>query len=107
MSKSTDIAALFDQYVMHTYAPAATLTSGSGCKVRDPDGMTYLDFPRSRQTALAVVIPISLMGVALALWWISDKLMTVGPFDRAAFGWVFVVPIWLAHLSPASNPPLC
>lgn len=44
MSKSTDIAALFDQYVMHTYAPTATLTSGSGCKVRDPDGMTYLDF---------------------------------------------------------------
>jgi predicted acetylornithine/succinylornithine family transaminase len=44
MSKSTDIAALFDQYVMHTYAPTATLTSGSGCKVRDPDGKTYLDF---------------------------------------------------------------
>jgi acetylornithine aminotransferase/acetylornithine/N-succinyldiaminopimelate aminotransferase len=44
MSKSTDIAALFDQYVMHTYAPTATLTSGAGCKVRDPDGKTYLDF---------------------------------------------------------------
>ena len=44
MSKSTDIAALFDQYVMHTYAPTATLTSGGGCKVRDPDGKTYLDF---------------------------------------------------------------
>ena len=44
MSKSTDIAALFDQYVMHTYAPTATLTSGVGCKVRDPDGKTYLDF---------------------------------------------------------------
>lgn len=44
MSKSTDIAALFNQYVMHTYAPTATLTSGSGCKVRDPDGKTYLDF---------------------------------------------------------------
>lgn len=44
MSKSTDIAALFDKYVMNTYAPTATLTSGSGCKVRDPDGMTYLDF---------------------------------------------------------------
>jgi acetylornithine aminotransferase/acetylornithine/N-succinyldiaminopimelate aminotransferase len=44
MSKSTDIAALFDQYVMHTYAPTATLTSGTGCKVRDPDGKTYLDF---------------------------------------------------------------
>jgi len=44
MSKSTDIAALFDQYVMHTYSPSATLLSGHGCKVRDADGMTYLDF---------------------------------------------------------------
>jgi predicted acetylornithine/succinylornithine family transaminase len=44
MSKSDDIAALFNQYVMHTYAPTVTLTSGSGCKVRDPDGMMYLDF---------------------------------------------------------------
>ena len=44
MSKSTDIAELFDQYVMNTYAPSATLTSGNGCKVRNPDGMTYLDF---------------------------------------------------------------
>ncbi len=44
MSKSTDIAALFDQYVMSTYAPSATLSSGSGCKVRDPEGKTYLDF---------------------------------------------------------------
>ncbi|MBP5321184.1 MAG: aspartate aminotransferase family protein [Kiritimatiellae bacterium] len=44
MSKSTDIAELFNQYVMHTYAPTATLVSGSGCKVRDPDRMTYLDF---------------------------------------------------------------
>ncbi len=44
MSKSTDIAELFDQYVMKTYAPSATLTSGQGCKVRDADGMTYLDF---------------------------------------------------------------
>ena len=44
MSKSTDSAAVFDQSVMHTYAPTATLTSGVGCKVRDPDGKTYLDF---------------------------------------------------------------
>ena len=29
---------------MQTYAPTATITSGSGCKVRDPDGKTYLDF---------------------------------------------------------------
>jgi predicted acetylornithine/succinylornithine family transaminase len=44
MSKSADIAALFDQYVMHTYAPSVTLISGHGCKVRNADGMTYLDF---------------------------------------------------------------
>jgi predicted acetylornithine/succinylornithine family transaminase len=44
MSKSTNIAELFNQYVMHTYAPTVTLTNGSGCKVRDPDGKTYLDF---------------------------------------------------------------
>jgi acetylornithine/N-succinyldiaminopimelate aminotransferase len=44
MSKSKDIAELFNQYVMNTYAPTATLTSGHDCKVRDPDGMTYLDF---------------------------------------------------------------
>ncbi len=44
MSKSTNIAELFNQYVMHTYAPTVALTNGSGCKVRDPDGKTYLDF---------------------------------------------------------------
>lgn len=44
MSKSTDIAALFDHYVMHTYSRGTTLVNGSGCRVRDPDGMTYLDF---------------------------------------------------------------
>lgn len=44
MSKSTDIAELFNQYVMHTYSPTVTLTSGHGCKVRDADGMSYLDF---------------------------------------------------------------
>jgi len=44
MSKSTDIAALFDQYVMHTYSPTATLVDGSGCKVHNPEKNTFLDF---------------------------------------------------------------
>lgn len=44
MSKSSGIAELFNQYVMQTYAPTATLVSGNGCKVRDADGKTYLDF---------------------------------------------------------------
>ncbi len=44
MSKNTDVAALFNQYVMGTYSPSITIASGSGCKVRDTSGMTYLDF---------------------------------------------------------------
>lgn len=44
MSKSTDIAAMFNQYVMRTYTPSATIMSGSGSKVRDPEGKTYHDF---------------------------------------------------------------
>lgn len=44
MSKSTDIAALFDQYVMHTYSPTAVLVDGSGCKVHNPEKNTFLDF---------------------------------------------------------------
>jgi len=43
-SKSDDIAALFDQYVMRTYSPTATLTSGSGCKVMNPERNMFLDF---------------------------------------------------------------
>ena len=44
MSKSEDIAALFNQYVMSTYAPTATLTNGNGCKVFNPEGNTFMDF---------------------------------------------------------------
>jgi len=44
MSKSDDIAALFDQYVMQTYSPTATLIRGSGYKVHNPEGNTFMDF---------------------------------------------------------------
>jgi len=44
MSKSDDIAALFDHYVMRTYSPTVTLTSGSGYKVRNPEGNVFMDF---------------------------------------------------------------
>ncbi|MCL1920549.1 MAG: aspartate aminotransferase family protein [Kiritimatiellaeota bacterium] len=44
MSKSEDIAGLFDQYVMRTYSPTATLVTGSGCKVKNPEGNTFMDF---------------------------------------------------------------
>ncbi len=40
---------------------------------------------------------MALLTLAYALWTISDRLLQIGPFDRAAFGWIFVMPIsWLA-----------
>lgn len=43
-----------------------------------------------------VAVPLALAGLAYLLWWISDRLLYVGPLDRAAFGWVVVVPVWIA-----------
>jgi hypothetical protein len=36
------------------------------------------------------------MAVAYALWWVSDRLGYIGPLDKAAFGWVVVIPVWIA-----------
>jgi hypothetical protein len=44
----------------------------------------------------AVAVPLALAGLAYVLWWISDRLLYVGPLDRAAFGWVVVVPVWIS-----------
>ncbi len=45
MSKQhKEIATLYSQYVMNTYMPTAAIVSGHGSKVRDADGLTYLDF---------------------------------------------------------------
>ena len=43
-----------------------------------------------------VAVPLALAGLVFVLWWISDRLLYVGPLDRAAFGWVVVVPLWIA-----------
>lgn len=44
MSKKTDeVKALYNQYVMPTYAPEVMLVSGSGDKVKSADGMQYYD----------------------------------------------------------------
>jgi hypothetical protein len=42
------------------------------------------------------VAPIGVVAAAYGLWLLSDRLLYVGPFDRAAFGWLVVVPLWLA-----------
>jgi hypothetical protein len=45
---------------------------------------------------LAIALPLAILSLASALWWVSDQALYVGPLDRAAFGWVVVVPLWLS-----------
>jgi hypothetical protein len=49
-----------------------------------------------RRISLAVAVPLGVVVLAYALWWLSDRLLYVGPFDRATFGWGVVIPVWLA-----------
>lgn len=48
----------------------------------------------------AVVVPIAAIALVFLLWSISDRLLYVGPVDRAAFGWIVVVPLFA--LTPLS-----
>ena len=48
----------------------------------------------------AAVVPLLAVAAAVAVWWASDRIGQVGPFDKATFGWLFVVPIWA--VSPAA-----
>ncbi len=48
---------------------------------------------------LGVVAPLATAALAYGLWWISDRLVQVGPIDRATFGWAVVVPVWV--MTPA------
>ena len=53
----------------------------------------------SKQTGrivAGVVVPVGLLAVVYALWWISDQALYIGPLDRAAFGWSVVIPLWIA-----------
>jgi hypothetical protein len=43
---------------------------------------------------IAVATPLASVALAYALWWISDRLIYIGPLDRAKFGWLVVVPVW-------------
>jgi hypothetical protein len=44
--------------------------------------------------ALAAAAPLGAVALAYGLWWISDRLLYIGPLDRAKFGWLVVVPVW-------------
>lgn len=45
---------------------------------------------------LGVAVPLAVASLSYVLWWISDRLLYVGPLDRAAFGWIVVIPLWVA-----------
>jgi hypothetical protein len=43
--------------------------------------------------AWAIAAPLGTLALAYAAWFISDRLLYVGPFDRAQFGWLVVIPM--------------
>ena len=47
---------------------------------------------RSRSLATLVVAP-SLLVLAVAIWFVSDRLVVIGPFDRAKIAWAVVLPL--------------
>ena len=48
----------------------------------------------SLRVALAALVPLMGATLAYGLWWISDRLLYIGPLDRAQFAWLVVVPVW-------------
>jgi hypothetical protein len=46
----------------------------------------------SRSLATLSVAP-SLLVLAVAIWFVSDRLVVIGPFDRAKIAWAVVVPL--------------
>lgn len=44
---------------------------------------------------LGVAVPLAVVSLAYSLWWLSDRLLYIGPLDRAAFGWAVVIPVWI------------
>jgi len=58
--------------------------------------------PRAVRLVVATAAPLALITVAWALSSVSDRLLWIGPLDRAAFGWVIVVPLWLLAPSAAA-----
>lgn len=44
--------------------------------------------------AVGIAVPLLITSLSYGLWWISDRLLYIGPLDRAAFGWAVVIPVW-------------
>jgi hypothetical protein len=41
-----------------------------------------------RSPVVSIGAPLAGAAAAYLLWWISDRLLVIGPFDRAAWGWL-------------------
>jgi hypothetical protein len=52
--------------------------------------------PMTGRFLVGVAMPLALVVLAYVLWRVSDRLLYIGPLDRAAFGWSVVIPIWIA-----------
>ena len=50
------------------------------------------DARRRHSLAALGVAPVLLL-LAVAVWFVSDRLVTIGPFDRATIAWAVVVPL--------------
>ena len=50
--------------------------------------------PVLASTLQAAAVPVLVASLAFVLWWLSDRLLSIGPFDRATFGWAVVIPVW-------------
>jgi hypothetical protein len=57
--------------------------------VGDPAGRLPVRF------IVGIAVPLAVVALAYVLWSISDRLLYIGPLDRAAFGWLVVIPIWI------------
>jgi uncharacterized membrane protein (GlpM family) len=51
-----------------------------------------VDARRSRSLATLIVAP-ALLVLAVAVWFVSDRLVVIGPFDRAKIAWAVVLPL--------------
>ncbi len=94
-------ASVADQRNLERYRRLVELTSGRGlAPIMLADGAfaeTSVGIMRENmmynaRVALGTAIPLAVVALAYALWWVSDRLL----YDRAAFGWAVVIPVWLA-----------
>lgn len=53
------------------------------------------DVPR-RSLVWAIAAPLGVLALAYTAWFVSDRLLYVGPFDRAQLGWLLVIPLVIA-----------